>query len=276
MPENKGELEDLEINLILEAIFQYYGWDFRDYAAASVKRRILKSLQEEKINTISGYQEKILHDSTYMQRFLGALSINVTAMFRDPDFYLAFRNKVVPLLRDLPLIRIWHVGCSTGEEVFSMAILLKEEGLYEKTKLYATDMNEIVIKKAKNGIFPLKVMRDYTKNYLDAGGKGSFSKYYTAKYNNIIFKPALQKNIVWAQHNLVSDGSFNEFNVIICRNVMIYFNHKLQSRVHDLIYESLAISGILGLGSKESIQFTPHISDYQTLDIKEKIYQKKR
>jgi chemotaxis protein methyltransferase CheR len=270
------ELEEIELRLLLDGVFHYYGFDFRDYAPASLKRRIWKCVQEERLHTISGLQEKILHDPACLERFLLALSIGVTAMFRDPGFYLAFRQKVVPLLRTASFIRIWHAGCSTGEEVYSTAILLLEEGLYNTARLYATDMNEVVLEKAKRGIYPLQTMKDYPTNYLQAGGTRSFSEYYTAKYDHVIFHPALQANIVWAQHKLATDASFNEFHVILCRNVMIYFNRTLQSRVHTLFYESLVMSGVLGLGSHESLHFTPYETRYEALDDREKLYRKVR
>lgn len=269
-----SEIEDLEIRLLLEAIFERYGYDFRDYAPASLKRRIRKCVQDEKLESVSGLQEKILHQPGALHYLLDTLSIGVTAMFRDPSFYVAFRRKIVPLLRQYPFVRIWHAGCATGEEVYSMAILLQEEGLYEKCRLYATDLNETLLKKAKEGIFPLKVMQEYTDNYRQAGGTREFSKYYIAKYDYAGFLPGLQKNVVWAQHNLVSDTSFNEFHVILCRNVMIYFTHSLQIRVHNLLYESLALAGILGLGAKESLQFTPHESAYEEVDEREKLYRR--
>ena len=272
----KSEIEDIEIRSLLEAVYQRYGYDFRDYAPASLKRRITKCVHDEHLQTISGLQERVLHDPAGMARFLNTLTIDVTAMFRDPGFYLAFRSRVGPLLRTYPFFRIWHAGCASGAEVYSMAILLQEEGLYDKARIYATDINEAVLKEARAGIFPLSAMKDYTENYLQAGGQRSFSEYYTARYDNAIFRPALQKNVVWAQHNLATDASFNEFQVIVCRNVMIYFNKSLQERVHRLIYESLAIGGVLGLGSKESIKFTPHEGDYEVVDGREKLFRKVR
>jgi chemotaxis protein methyltransferase CheR len=209
-----------------------------------------------------------------MERFLMAVSINVTAMFRDPEFYTVFRKKVIPILRSLPFIRIWHAGCSTGEEVYSMAILLKEEGLYDKTRIYATDMNEEVLDKAKCCVFPLESMKEYTENYIKAGGKGPFSEYYSTNKKSAILSKDLQKNITWAQHNLVTDHSFNEFDVIFCRNVMIYFNKSLQDQVHKLMYESLAISGFLGLGNAESIRLTTYENCYEELDNHIKLFRK--
>jgi chemotaxis protein methyltransferase CheR len=271
-----GGLEDIEIGLLLEGVFRYYGADFRNYAPASLRRRIRESVEREGAGTVSGLQAKILHDTASLERFLHALSINVTSMFRDPGFYLAFRTKVVPLLRTYPFVRIWHAGCSTGEEVYSMAILLHEEGLYPRCRIYATDMNPVVLRKAREGIFRLASMQEYTVNYMQAGGKGFFSDYYTAQYEHVIFNPSLKANMVFSEHNLVTDGSFNEFHVILCRNVMIYFNKTLQKRVHNLIYESLVMFGVFGVGNKESLRFTPREADYEELDAENRLYRKVR
>src|SRR3954447_10800291 len=273
-PRGPDDLEALEIQLLLEGIYRRYGFDFREYAPASLKRRLWRPGKAEHLTSISGLLERVLHDEEVMERLLLDLSINVTAMFRDPTFYLAFRERVVPLLRTYPFTRIWVAGCSSGEEVYSLAILLDEEGLRERTRIYATDINENVLQRAKAGVFPLDKMRDYTQNYLRAGGTRSFSEYYVAKYDGALFARTLVGNVVFAQHNLVSDGSFNEFNVIMCRNVMIYFDRPLQDRVHDLFYESLGMFGILCLGHKESIRFTPHEATYEELDANEKIYRR--
>ncbi|MEP0876103.1 protein-glutamate O-methyltransferase CheR [Funiculus sociatus GB2-M2] len=270
------ELEDIEIQLLLEGVYQYYGFDFRNYAPASLKRRIWNTIREEELTSVSALQEKVLHNPGCMERFLLNLSVNVTAMFRDPTFYLAFRHKVVPLLRTYPFIRIWCAGCSTGEEVYSMAIMLQEEGLYHRCRIYATDMNEMVLRKAKVGIFPLQMMQEYTQQYINAGGKKSFSEYYTAAYDNAIFNSSLKENVIFSQHNLAIDGSFNEFNVILCRNVLIYFNQLLQERVHNLLYESLGRFGILGLGRQESLKATPHERHYEELEGNEKLYRRIR
>jgi len=271
---NRNELEAIEIQLLLEGVYRYHGFDFRNYAPASLKRRIWNIIRSEHLTTVSGLQEKVLHDPACLERFLLGLSVNVTAMFRDPSFYVALRSKVLPLLRTYPFIRIWHAGCSTGEEVYSMAILLQEEGLYQRCRIYATDMNEMVLKKAKAGIFSLGLMQEYTQNYLLAGGKQSFAEYYTAAYDNAIFRSSLKENIVFSQHNLATDSSFNEFNVILCRNVLIYFNQLLQERVHKLLYESLGTFGVLGLGRQESLKFTPHEQHYEELVGHEKIYRR--
>ena len=270
------ELERLEIELLLEGIYRHYGFDFRSYAYASIRRRLWRRIEAEGLKTVSSLQDRLLHEPAMMERVLLDLSINVTAMFRDPTFYLAFRQKVVPLLRTYPFIRIWHAGCSTGEEVYSMAILLEEEGLYERARIYATDINEVVVHRARAGIFPLERMQEYTENYIRAGGTRSFSEYYVAKYDGALFSPALQRNVVFSQHNLVTDRSFAEFNVILCRNVLIYFDRDLQMRVHGLFHESLVHLGILCLGSKETLRLSNYEGSYEELSGAEKIYRKVR
>lgn len=268
------ELEQIEIELLLTGVHRFYGYDFRNYALPSLRRRIWHHVHAEGLFTISALLEKVLHDRECFERLIYNLSIPVTEMFRDPDLFLTFRQKVIPLLRTYPYIRIWHAGCSTGEEVYSMAIMLHEEGLYDKARIYATDMNSRSLQQAKEGVYDLKRMKQYTKNYLEAGGNGSFSEYYTAKYNSVIFNPFLKKNIIFAEHNLATDRSFNEFNVIFCRNVMIYFNDDLRNHVHGLFHESLSHFGILVLGAKESIHFTNFSDSYEALDRVEKIYRK--
>jgi chemotaxis protein methyltransferase CheR len=270
------DLERIEIELLLEGIYRHYGFDFRSYAYASIRRRLWKRIEAEAFATVSELQAAILHQPQMMEKLLLDLSINVTAMFRDPTFYQAFRDRVVPLLRTYPYIRIWHAGCATGEEVYSMAILLQEEGLYDRSRIYATDINEVVLQKAKEGIFPLDRMQEYTENYIAAGGKRAFSDYYTAKYGGALFNPSLTKNVVFSLHNLVTDRSFAEFNVILCRNVLIYFDKSLQSRVHGLFYDSLATFGILVLGSKESLRFSPYEDNYEQINGPEKIFRKVR
>jgi chemotaxis protein methyltransferase CheR len=275
-PATADDLEDLELQLLLEGVFRRYGFDFREYAPASLRRRVWRRVHAEGEQTISGLLARLLHDPAAMERLLLDLSITVTAMFRDPSFYVAFRERVAPLLRTYPFTRIWVAGCSTGEEVHSLAILLKEEELYDRTRIYATDINEAVLERAREGVFPLEKMKEYTQNYLKAGGKRAFSEYYVAAYDGAQFQRSLVENVVFAQHNLVSDRSFNEFNVIVCRNVMIYFDKQLQNRVHELFYESLVHFGVLALGHKESIHFSPRADDYDELDTHEKLYRKVR
>ena len=272
----KHDLERIEIKLLMEGIYRHYGFDFRDYSMPSLKRRVWKRVYAEGLTTVSGLQEKILHDPACMERLLLDLSINTTAMFRDPTFYLRFREKVVPLLRTYPFVRIWHAGCSTGEEVYSMAMLLQEEKLLDRCRIYATDINEAVLQRAKDGIFPLNTMQENTSNYIAAGGNGTFSEYYTARYDYAIFRPALRENVVFAQHNLVTDSSFNHFNVIFCRNVLIYFNTALQERVQRLFLDSMEMFGILGLGKKETIRYTSVVDNYDVIDAEERLYRRVR
>jgi chemotaxis protein methyltransferase CheR len=270
------ELEDLELGLLTEAVFRRYGLDFRNYAAASLRRRVRLAMAEEGVQTLTGLTDKLLHDPPAMERLLLRLSINVTAMFRDPGFWQALRAQIVPHLRSYPFVRIWHAGCSTGEEVYAMAVLLTEEGLYDRCRIYATDMNELALARARDGIVALDQMQEYSTNYLRAGGHGSLSDYYTANYGLAIFRSGLRKNVVFSLHNLVTDGSFNEFNLILCRNVMIYFNDALQDRVHRLLYASLRRYGVLGLGRKEALRGTPHEQDYEAIDEVERLFRRPR
>ncbi len=265
-------LEQLEVELLLEAVYRRYGFDFREYARASLRRRLWRRMNVEGLQTITQLHDLLLHDPNCMERLLRDLSINVTAMFRDPSFYVSFRENVVPTLRTYPFTRIWCVGCSTGEEVYSLAILLHEEGLYERARIYATDINENVLDAAQAGVYPLERMQQYTQNYIRAGGKSEFSEYYVAAYDRARFSRELAENVVWAQHNVAMDSAFNEFNVIVCRNVLIYFDKPLQDRVHRLFAESLETFGVLALGRKESILFTPFADRYDEIDADERIY----
>ncbi len=270
-----AEREAIETDLLLEAVYRFYGFDFREYARPSLRRRLARRLTLEGLPTMSALQERLLHDAECMERLLLDLSINVTAMFRDPSFFRVFRTKVVPLLRTYPFIRIWSAGCSTGEETYSLAILLREEGLYDRTRIYATDINEAVLVQARQALFPLEKMQEYTENYLASGGTRAFSEYYVAAYEGAQFDRSLGDNIVFARHNLATDRSFNEFQVVVCRNVMIYFDMSLQNRVHDLFYESLQRLGVLALGPKESLAFTSHADDYDVLDPENKLFRRK-
>lgn len=273
-PDDGDDLESIEIRLLTEGIFRHYGFDFRDYSLPSLRRRIWKRVHAEGLSTVSALTDRVLHDPKTMERLLLDLTIHTTSMFRDPTFYQVFREKVVPILRTYPFIRIWHAGCSTGEEVYSMAILLTEEKLYPRCRIYATDINEAVLEKARAGIFPLATMQENTSNYIAAGGGGTFSDYYTARYDHAIFRPGLRENVVFAQHNLVTDAAFNHFNVILCRNVLIYFNNSLQERVQKLFLSSLETFGILGLGKKETIRYTSVAEHYEELDGEERLYRR--
>jgi len=273
--EEKIENEEIEIQLLLEAINMKYGYDFRNYSSAHINRRIHYRMSIDGIASIAEMQYKIIYDIDFFKLVLSDFSINVTEMFRDPSFYRAFRKDVIPILKTYPFIRIWHAGCSTGEEIYSMAILLKEEGLYDRSQIYATDFNKIVLQKAKQGIYNIDDIKEYTHNYQKAGGKSSFSDYYMANYDSVIFEPSLKKKITFGEHNLVTDGVFGEMHVIICRNVMIYFNKKLQSRVIKLFSDSLSNGCFLCLGSKESIEFSNSKDSFEEFVSSEKIYRKK-
>jgi chemotaxis protein methyltransferase CheR len=266
--------EDVEVDLLLEAVHRIGGFDFRNYARASLRRRIQNRLKAEKVETITRLLDKVVHDASCMDRFVQGLAVNVSGMFRDPDFFQALRTHVIPLLRTWPSIRVWLAGCSTGEEVYSLAIMLAEEELIGRCRIYATDMNDGVLDKAREGIYPLELMQKYTQNYIRAGGTHSFSEYYTAAYGHAIFRPALRDHVVFAKHNLVTDGSFNEFNLILCRNVMIYFNRPLQDRVHRLLYDSLVNFGVLGLGSREVLSLTPLRDRYEELEVPYRLYRR--
>lgn len=272
--EQDEELETLEIELLLEGIHNYYGFDFRNYNYPYLHRRMKHRLQAENLSSVSSLQDKVLHDPSIMVRLLDDLTINVTEMFRDPLFFLSLRQNVLPTLKERNHIRIWQAGCSTGEESYSLAILMQEEGLSRKTQIYATDLNEAVLEEAKKGSFPIAPMQKYTRNYLSAGGKKAFSEYYTVNGDRVHFNSTLADTIIFAQHDLVTDRSFNEFDLILCRNVLIYFNKQLQKHVHNLLHESLKTSGFLGLGSKEGLTFSSRVECYEPVDSVAKIFRK--
>ncbi len=270
-PGSEG-LEDLELRLLLDGVWSCYGYDFRDYALTSIRRRVRFFMEEEGLSTVTSVQDRVLHDPLPLRRFLRALSVNVTAMFRDPSFYRALREVVVPVMRTYPAVRIWHAGCATGEEVYSVAILLREEGLYDRCRLYATDINDAVLRQAQRGELLLSSMRENTRNYIEAGGGHGFARWYKTRDGRVVLDPELRRNIVFAQHNLATDGSFNDFHLVVCRNVLIYFNRALQDRVHRLLYDSLVRFGFLGLGLKETTRFTPHEAHYE--ELRERLYRK--
>ena len=268
--------EEIEIKVLLEAIRLKHGYDFRQYSNASLTRRIKKGLSETGFKRISDIIPHIIHDKVFFKSFLYHLSVNVTQMFRDPLFFRSFRENVVPYLKTFPFIKVWSAGTATGEEVYSLAILLKEEGLYEKSLIYATDFDDTVLDKAKNGIYSTECIQKSTLNYQKSGGKNSFASYYHADYNSVIFDRSLKENIVFANHNLVTDNVFGEMNLIFCRNVLIYFNKDLQNRVLNLFNSSLCNNGFLCLGTKESIDFSDISKSFVPLVKKQKIFQKKQ
>lgn len=269
------DLEALEVRLLLDAIDEQYGFDFRGYAKASLKRRIWWRVVEEGLTSISALQERLLHDADVMDRLLVDLSINVTSMFRDPSFFRSLRETVVPILRTYPFVRIWNAGCSTGEETYSLAVVLHEEGLADRSRVYATDINDGVLRRAKEGVFGLDQMKGSTRDYIKAGGTAAFSDYYKAYGEVARFEPSLVENVVFAQHNLVSDASFNEFHLILCRNVLIYFDRTLQEHVHSLFHDSLVRFGILALGHRETVRFTTFGERYVELDGEEKLFRRR-
>lgn len=270
----KADIEKIEIDLFLEAIFKCYGYDFQLYARASIKRRIKHLMKKNGYNRISDMTSDILHDPSVFEKVVYDFSITVTEMFRDPSFYQSLRNKIIPYLKTYPFIKIWHAGCATGEEVYSLAILLKEEGIYNKATIFATDFNEHALDVARQGIYSLKDTQKYSTNYQKAGGKASFSDYYYAKYNSAIMRKSLSKNVTFANHNLVTDGVFGEMHLILCRNVLIYFNKDLQNKVLTLFNESLIHGGFLALGSKETLSFSSIENDFKPIDKKNKIFRK--
>jgi len=272
---NKDEVVSAEIIDLLQTIYEKYGFDFRAYSYAHIKRRITNRLALSGISTISDLKSELLSSITFAALFLKDLSITVTEMYRDPEFYKALREEVIPRLKTYSFFKIWHAGCSTGQEVYSMAILLQEEGLYERAMIYATDFNQDVLNQAEEGIYADDNIKEYTRNHQQSGGQSSLSDYYTSQYGRVIMNKSLKKNIVWANHNLVTDGIFAEVNLIMCRNVMIYFNKDLQNRVHTLFHDSLTKGGFLCLGSKESLKFTSVSDKFIEADRKNRIFIKK-
>ena len=265
---------DIELRLLMEAIYLKYSYDFRDYTGASQKRRVLHALGQLGLPSISALQERVLRDAAVFTQLLQYLTIPVSEMFRDPAYFLALRRQVVPVLHTYPSLTVWVAGCSTGEEVFSLAILLREEGLLERTRIYATDINPASLEKARQGIFPLESIRSYTANYQRAGGQRAFSDYYTAAYDAARFDPSLCADVTFADHSLATDSVFAETHLVSCRNVLIYFNRPLQDRALGLFHESLCHRGFLGLGAKESIDFSAYAERFEVLSRAERVYRK--
>lgn len=267
--------DNKELKDLLESIRFVYGYDFTEYAGASVRRRVDQFMKRRKIMELEKFGKVILQDEKLFEEFIQEVSVTVTEMFRDPAFYKSLRENVLKRLATYPFIKVWIAGCATGEEIYSIAILLQEEGLLNRSVIYATDINQKSLQIAKDGIYQLENMKTYTANYQKSGGTKAFSEYYKAKYNSVMFDKSLKHNIVFAAHNLAVDKSFNEFQLIACRNVLIYFNQQLQNKVIDLFYDSLCPFGFLGLGNKESLLFSGKRKHFEEIDRKEKIFMKK-
>ncbi len=276
MPDMKtSEIEDIEIRLLLEGVQQVYGYDFRDYADASIKRRLNHWLSESPFETFSQAQSQLLRDPETFVSLLQGITVNVTEMFRDPSFFKTVREQVVPFLKTYPFVKIWHAGCASGEEAYSMAILLNEEGMAGRYRMYATDIDESVLAKAAEGVMPITEMQKYTRNYQKAGGTRSFADYYTARYDRAILSPSLKKDIVFAPHNLATDAEFGEMNMVLCRNVMIYFKPALKERCLKLFDNSLLPGGFLCLGLKETLERRRMGERYDELVPGSRIYRKR-
>ena len=270
----QGSVSESELGLLTEAIYARYSYDFRNYSGASQKRRILQAMAHFECPTVGALQAMVLKDATLFMQLLQYLTIPVSEMFRDPAFFLALRQQVLPVLQTYPSLKIWVAGCSTGEEVYSLAILLREEGLLEKSLIYATDINPVALDKARRGIFTLASIKGHTVNYQQAGGKQAFSDYYSAAYDAAIFDPTLRTNVSFSDHSLATDSVFSETQLVLCRNVLIYFNKTLQDRALGLFHESLSHRSFMGLGSKESIEFSGYAKHFETLDKPARIFRK--
>jgi chemotaxis protein methyltransferase CheR len=271
MPE---KTEDIEIQLLLEALYQRYHYDFRNYARASIKRRLRLAREQMGFRNFSAIQENLLHDATMLPRLLSYLTVQVSELFRDPSYFRAIREKLTPHLRTYPSLRVWIAGCSGGEELYSFVILFREEGLEQRTIFYATDINQDALGKAEAGIYGLDRIQVFTENHRKSGGRSSLSDYYSAAYGNATFDKSLRNRVVFSDHSLVTDAVFAEMHLVSCRNVLIYFDRVLQDRALGLFKDSLARKGFLGLGSKESMRFSEHAASFADCVREEKIYQK--
>ncbi len=265
----------LEIDLLLEAIFKKCGYDFRNYSREHIVRRLFYRMENDGLKSISQLQHHVLHSPKYAAELIEDLSINVTEMFRDPLFFKSIREQVIPVLKTWSFVKIWHAGCSTGEEVYSMAILLKEEGLYDRVNIYATDFSSDALNKAKEGIYSAEKMKKYAQNYRESGATGTLSDYFHAKYDSAIVDNSLKKNIIWAHHNLVTDSDFTEAHMVVCRNVLIYFNKDLQNKVYGTFDSSLVGGGFLCLGNRENIRFSEYEKEFSVVNNEQRIYKKR-
>lgn len=275
MKSSAAKTEELEFRLLLEALYRKYHYDFRNYSLASVKRRLTQAKARFNCANYSALQEKILHDESILPQLISYLTVQVSEMFRDPSFFRALREDVVPHLKTYPSLKVWVAGCSSGEELYSLAILFREEGLENKTIFYATDINGEALKKAERGVYELDRIALFTENHRKAGGKTSLSEYYTAAYGSARFDKSLRKNAVFSDHSLVSDSVFAETQLISSRNVLIYFNRELQDRAIGLFKDSLVRKGFLGVGAKENLRFSSHADSFLEFSPGERIYQKK-
>jgi len=273
-PVTGGAVEDVELDLLLEAIQRVYGYDFRNYARASLRRRLWRRVTAEGRVSLAGLLETVLHDPQAMERLRIDLSVTVTSLFRDPLFFRALREQVLPVLGTYPFVRIWVAGCASGEEVYSLAILLREEGLADRVRLYATDVSDEILARAQQGRVPLEKMREYSSNYLEGGGHESLSHYYEVDGRWAVLDPTLRDGVVFARHNLATDGTFNEFHLVLCRNVLIYFDRTLQQRVHRLFDASLVPLGMLALGARESLVGSGLEDRYEPVDAEVRIYRR--
>ncbi len=274
-PKPSSSTDDAEIARLLETIFRLHGYDFRQYAAASLRRRILRAKEHFGLESVAQMEKKICGDKAFFPQFLSELTVTVSEMFRDPHVYRVLAKEVLPVLATYPSIRIWHAGCSTGEEVYSMAILLKEEGLLERSTLYATDINPLALQKAKAGIFSASQMQNATENYQKSGRTQAFGDYYTAEYGAAVLDRSLKENVVFAEHNLATDGAFSEVHLVVCRNVFIYFNRATQNVALQLFCDSLPFAGYLCLGTKESLDFSAYSQVFAVVSADARIYQKR-
>lgn len=270
----RDSTEDIEIQLLLEALYYRYHYDFRHYARASIKRRLLQATEQMGFASISALQEQVLHDALMLPRLLGYLTVQVSEMFRDPSYYRSLRDDVLPHLQTYPSLKVWIAGCSAGEELHSLAILFKEEGLFDRTLFYATDINPNALQAAQAGVYPMDQVRKYTENHQKSGGRSSLSDYYTADYGRAVFDSSLRSRVVFSDHSLVTDAVFSEMHLISCRNVMIYFDRALQDRAIGLFKDSLVRHGFLGLGAKESLRFSAHSDAFGEFSRNDKIYRR--
>ena len=270
-----NEIEHVEVELLLEAVYRRYGYDFRSYARASIDRRVRQFMSARGVAVISELIPRLMHDEELYAELARTFSITVTEMFRDPFVYRALRESVVPLLRTYPFVKVWHAGCATGEEVYSLAILLKEEGLLDRATLFGTDFNDESLDRARRGIYSIQRIQEFTENYQEAGGRGSFAEYYHARYDSAVLDKSLAARITFANHNLASDAAFGEMHLVVCRNVLIYFDRALQDHALELFAESLVRGGFLCLGTKEDLQFSSVAGQFEVVDRKAQIYRKR-